>query len=173
MQLFKRIPLTTPLAPHVKVLFVCMGNLCRSPLSQGVLEKLVSDAGLSDMIYVDSAGTHTYYIDYPPDKRAQTAAKKRGYNLSHQRARTAVELDFETFDYVVAMDYDNIDYLNSICPPGKEGKLNLFMEFASNRSLKEIPDPYYGGLSGFERVLDFAEDAGRGLLKEIRMRYRL
>ena len=150
-----------------------MGNLCRSPMSQGVFEKLVSDAGLSNAIYVDSAGTHTYYINHPPDKRAQAAAKKRGYNLSKQRARTAIKHDFETFDYVVAMDYDNFDYLNTISPPGKEEKLSLFMEFADNRDLKEIPDPYYGGLSGFERVLDLAEEAGRGLLKNIRTRYQL
>ena len=84
-----------------------------------------------------------------------------------------IRLDFETFDYVVAMDHDNIAYLNTICPSGNEDKLNLLMEFADNRSLEEIPDPYYGGLSGFERVLDLAEEAGRGLLKEIRSRYRL
>ena len=142
-------------------------------MSQGVFEKLVSDAGLSDVIYVDSAGTHTYYIDYPPDKRAQEAANKRGYDLSQQRARTAIKLDFETFDYIVAMDHENIAYLNTICPSGNEDKLNLFMEFSNNRSFEEIPDPYYGGRSGFERVLDLVEEAGRGLLKEIRTRHRL
>lgn len=159
--------------PLVKVLFVCMGNLCRSPISQGVFEKLVSEAGLSNVIYADSAGTHPYQIDLPPDKRAQAAAKKRDYDLSRQRTRPATNMDFEMFDYLVAMDYANRDYLYSICPSGAEGKLRLFMEFADNRRFDEIPDPYYGGLSGFERVVDLAEDAARGLLSEIRTRYRL
>ncbi len=160
-------------SPHVKVLFVCMGNLCRSPLSQGVFEKLVSDAGLSKMIQVDSAGTHTYYIDSRPDKRAQTIAKKRGYDLSRQRARRLTSFDLENFDYLVAMDRDNMDYLKSNCPPGMESKLRLLMTFTANCGFEEIPDPFYGGLSGFERVVNLIEDAVPGLLNEIRSRYRI
>lgn len=159
--------------PRVKVLFVCMGNLCRSPLSQGVFEKLVADAGLSKLIQVDSAGTHTYYIDSHPDKRAQTIAKKRGYDISRQRARRLTSVDLENFDYLVAMDRDNMDYLKSNCPPGMESKLRLFMTFTADHRLEEIPDPFYGGLSGFERVVNLIEDATPGLVTEIRSRYRI
>ncbi|MCP4409012.1 MAG: low molecular weight phosphotyrosine protein phosphatase [Gammaproteobacteria bacterium] len=157
----------------VKVLFICMGNICRSPTSQGVFEKLVDEASLSDVIYADSAGTHAYHVDEPPDKRAQAAAKNRGYNLSRQRARRASTLDFEEFDYVVAMDYHNLDHLYEVCPPGYERKIKLFMDFASNRGEQEVPDPYYGGRRGFERVLDFVEEAARGLLADIRKNHQL
>lgn len=157
----------------VKVLFVCMGNICRSPTSQGVFEKLVNDAGLASKIRSDSAGTHAYHVDNPPDKRAQAAAKKRGYDLSHQRARRTIALDFEEYDYIMAMDYLNVEHLYEICPPGQEDKIRLFMQFAVNCTQEEVPDPYYGARSGFERVLDLVEEASRGLLAQIRQSHGL
>lgn len=157
----------------VKILFVCMGNICRSPMSQGVFEKLVENAGLSDLIHADSAGTHTYHVNKPPDMRAQTAASKRGYKLSAQRARRAGPADFEEFDYVIAMDFLNIEHLYEICPPGQDHKIKLFMDFAKDRIEEEVPDPYYGARSGFERALDLVEDAAKGLLGEVRQRHRI
>ncbi len=157
----------------VKVLFVCMGNICRSPMGQGVFEKLVDEAGLSERIQVDSAGTHTYHVGEPPDPRALTAAQRRGYSLHTQRARRVTEDDIEQFDYVVAMDYDNLSHLRQICPPGAEQKLVLFMEYAEDLTVREVPDPYYGARSGFERVLDLVEEAARGLLEEIRSQHDL
>ncbi len=157
----------------VKILFVCMGNICRSPMSQGVFEKLVENAGLSGLIHTDSAGTHAYHVNKPPDRRAQTAASKRGYDLSAQRARPASALDFEQFDYVVAMDFLNLEHLYEMCPPGQDFKVKLFMDFAKDRIEEEVPDPYYGAPSGFERVLDLVEDAAKGLLGEIRQRHRI
>lgn len=161
------------MATVVKVLFVCMGNICRSPMSQGVFEKLVENAGLSESIHIDSAGTHAYHVDNPPDKRAQDAASKRGYDLKAQRARRATESDFEEFDYVVAMDFLNLEHLYELCPAGREHKVKLFMDFAESRMEEEVPDPYYGARSGFERVLDLVEDASKGLLGEVRQRYRI
>jgi protein-tyrosine phosphatase len=155
----------------VKVLFVCMGNICRSPTSQAVFEKLVNDAGLAAKIRSDSAGTHAYHVDNPPDKRAQAIAKNRGYDLSHLRARRAEALDFEEYDYIVAMDYLNVEHLHEICPPGHEDKIRLLMQFAVNRAEEEVPDPYYGARSGFERVLDLVEEASRGLLTQIRQHH--
>jgi protein-tyrosine phosphatase len=157
----------------VKVLFVCMGNICRSPTSQAVFEKLVIDAGLVDKIHADSAGTHAYHVDNPPDKRAQAVAKKRGYDLSHLRARRTNALDFEEYDYIVAMDYLNVEHLYEICPPGQEDKVRLLMQFAMNCTEEEVPDPYYGARSGFERVLDLVEEASRGLLAQIRQSHGL
>ena len=150
-----------------------MGNICRSPMSQGVFEKLVEKAGLADIIYADSAGTHAYHVDKPPDRRAQAAASKRGYDLKKQRARRAAVADFEDFDYVVAMDFLNLEHLYEICPPGKEDKVKLFMDFAEDRIEEEVPDPYYGAPSGFERVLDLVEDAAEGLLNDVRQRHRV
>jgi protein-tyrosine phosphatase len=155
------------------VLFVCAGNLCRSPMSQGVFEKLVRDAGLAEKIIVDSAGTHTYYVKSPPDIRAQEVAQQRGYDLSRQRARRVTASDFYEFDYIVAMDDSNFAYLTSICPPDLQHKLSLLMNFASIRLGSEIPDPYYGSRKGFERVLDLIEPAVAGLFRTIRRRHRL
>lgn len=156
----------------VRVLFVCTGNLCRSPSGQGVLEKLVRDAGLSDAIYVDSAGTHAGRGDVP-DQRMQATALQRGYDLSAYRTRPATESDLDAFDYVLAMDQQNFAFLREICPPNMLGKIRLFMEFAPFHSAIEVPDPYFGGLRGFHRVLDLVEDAARGLLQDIRIRYEL
>ena len=156
---------------QVKVLFVCMGNICRSPTAHGVFESLVESEGLAHRIDVDSAGTHAYHIGEPPDRRAQLTAKSRGIDLSKQRARQAEPQDFDEFDYVLAMDRDNYQILNDICPPGSENKLYLFMDFADELDIDEVPDPYYGGAQGFERVFDMVDEAARGLLETIRRRH--
>jgi protein-tyrosine phosphatase len=151
----------------IKVLFCCMGNICRSPTAHGVFQSLVEQAELSHRIDVDSAGTHAYHVGEPPDRRSQETARRRGYDLSTQRARQAGVGDFHEFDYVLAMDRDNLDHLASLCPSGMERKLQLFMSFAPGHS-EEVPDPYYGGARGFETVFDMVEAAARGLLENIR-----
>jgi protein-tyrosine phosphatase len=150
-----------------------MGNICRSPTAQGVFEKLVEAAGLSGLIETDSAGTHAYHVGEPPDRRAQEAAVRRGVALHAQRARRVEDADFESFDYIVAMDYGNMEDLRGMCPPGHEHKLRLLLEFAPELPEMEVPDPYYGGARGFERVLDLVEVAARGLLEELRQRHNL
>jgi protein-tyrosine phosphatase len=157
----------------ISVLFVCMGNICRSPTAQGVFEHLVKSYGLSSRIEIDSAGTHAYHVGEPPDKRAMEAARKRGLELDGQRARRVSEVDFGEFDYVLAMDRDNYDDLLALCPPEHQSKLHLFLQFADEADEDEVPDPYYGGITGFERVLDLIEQAARGLLAEIRQQHRL
>ncbi|MCL4469728.1 MAG: low molecular weight protein-tyrosine-phosphatase [Sulfuricella sp.] len=151
----------------IKVLFVCMGNICRSPTAEGVFRRQVVAAGLSDMIVIDSAGTHDYHIGKPPDSRAQQAALKRGYDLSGLRGRQVAPMDFQEFDYILAMDADNLSYLRKNCPQQQQHKLNLLMEFSGNFSQLKVPDPYYGGAQGFENVLDMVEDAATGLLQKI------
>ncbi|MCG6868009.1 MAG: low molecular weight phosphotyrosine protein phosphatase [Gammaproteobacteria bacterium] len=157
----------------VRVLFVCMGNICRSPMGQGVFERLVREAGLESDVFVDSAGTHAYHIGHPPDTRAQSAAESRGYDIRSQRARQAGDFDISAFDYIVAMDSDNLQHLREMSPPGEEGKIRLLLDFGDGRPGREVPDPYYGGRSGFERVLDLVEQGSRGLLEYIRDRHRL
>lgn len=152
----------------VSVLFVCMGNICRSPTAQGVFENLVREQGLVDRILIDSAGTHAYHIGNPPDQRSQAAARNRGLDLSGQRARKVEVLDFERFDYILAMDRANLEDLLRLAQQEQLERLHLFMRFASRWKVDEVPDPYYGGNSGFERVLDMAEDAAAGLLEHIR-----
>jgi protein-tyrosine phosphatase len=158
---------------RISVLFVCMGNICRSPTAQAVFEHLVKSHGLSSNIEIDSAGTHAYHVGEPPDKRAMQAARKRGLELGGQRARRVSEVDFDEFDYVLAMDRDNYDDLLALCPPEHQSKLYLFLQFADEADEDEVPDPYYGGITGFERVLDLIEQAARGLLAEIRQQHRL
>lgn len=156
----------------IKVLFVCMGNICRSPTAQGIFSALVEQHGLNQHIEVDSAGTHAYHIGNPPDLRAQASALKRGIDLSGLRARRVDKNDFERFDYVLAMDEENYTGLAAICPVLYQDKLKLFMDFASQVKEREVPDPYYGGPGGFERVLDMVQAASEGLLKDIRKRLR-
>lgn len=155
----------------VRVLFVCLGNICRSPTAEGVFRHVVQRASLADYIEIDSAGTHAYHIGEPPDRRAQAAAARRGVDLSGLRGRQATRRDIEEFDYILAMDRENLRNLQAICPPGLEPKLRLFLEFADQRVDKEVPDPYFGGESGFDRVLDMIDDAARGLLEDIRQRH--
>ena len=153
---------------QVKVLFVCMGNICRSPTAQGVFERLVQSQGLADRILIDSAGTHAYHVGNPPDKRSQAAAKNRGLDLSGQRARKVTSEDIEEFDYVLAMDRTNLEDLKDLLAVSQQERVRLFMTFAEHWNVVEVPDPYYGGERGFERVLDMVEDAAAGLLDHIR-----
>jgi protein-tyrosine phosphatase len=155
----------------VRVLFVCLGNICRSPTAEGVFRQVVQQASLADYIDIDSAGTHAYHIGDPPDRRAQAAAARRGVDLSGLRGRQATPRDIEEFDYVLAMDRENLQNLQAICPSGLETKLRLFLEFAGERVEREVPDPYFGGESGFDRVLDMIEDAAQGLLAHIRQHH--
>ncbi len=158
---------------EIKVLFVCMGNICRSPTAQGIFSKLVEDHELDRQIAIDSAGTHAYHVGNPPDMRATEAALRRGIDLTPQRARRVKPEDFVVFDYILAMDQDNYVDLESICPSGQEHKLKLFVEFASGVKGKDVPDPYYGGDTGFERVLDLIETASEDLLKALRKEHSL
>lgn len=155
----------------IKVLFVCMGNICRSPTAEGVFTQLAAQQKLDHLIKVDSAGTHAYHVGNPPDQRAQATALKRNIDLSHQTARRVSVADFEEFDYILAMDMDNLLDLQEICPEEYVGKVQLLLEYASHLDIKEVPDPYYGGPSGFDRVLDMVEIACQGLLKTIRERH--
>ncbi|VAW62257.1 Low molecular weight protein tyrosine phosphatase [hydrothermal vent metagenome] len=156
----------------VNVLFVCMGNICRSPTAEGYFQHVVKQSGLADKIHTDSAGTHAYHIGSPPDNRAQAAASKRGIDLSSLRGRKVEAVDFEKFDYVIAMDDSNFSDLQMVAD-GDANNLFMFLEFAEQFSEKEVPDPYYGGDQGFEHVLDLIEDASNGLLKNIREKYRV
>ncbi len=149
------------------VLFVCMGNICRSPTAEGVFRHLVEQEGLGDRIEIDSAGTHAYHVNEPADRRASAAAARRGYSLDGIRARRVEEADFSRFDYIIAMDRDNLAALEQQVPAEHEVRLHLFLEF-SQAIGDEVPDPYYGGAAGFERVLDLVEDASRGLLARLR-----
>jgi len=157
----------------VKVLFVCMGNICRSPTAEGVFRATVDRAGLGNQIAIDSAGTHAYHIGEPPDTRAQAAARRRGFDLGGLRGRKATSSDFETFDYVLAMDEENFDNLMAICPTGFEKRIQLFLDYAPDRPERSVPDPYFGGDAGFERVLDMIEEASQGLLVHIRETHNL
>lgn len=154
----------------VNVLFVCMGNICRSPMAQGVFEDLLRREGLEDEVFVDSAGTGAWHIGQPPDARAQESADKRGIDLSEQRARRVTPEDCQKFDYLIAMDRDNYEAVSALCR-GSRAEVRLLMEYAPDSSQKEVPDPYYGGPDGFEYVLDLVEEAARGLLDEIRGRH--
>jgi len=152
----------------VKVLFICMGNICRSPTAEGVFRHAVNQAGLTDQIFIDSAGTHAYHVGNPPDQRAQAAAIKRKIDLSSQRARKVEATDFAEFDYVIPMDHSNYSDLQYICPKEHENRISLFLDFANNSNEQEVPDPYYGEGQGFENVLDLVEDAANGLLTSIK-----
>lgn len=152
----------------VRVLMVCMGNICRSPTAHGVLQQRVDEAGLTGRIRVDSAGTHGYHAGEPPDDRAQAHAARRGYDLSRQRARQLLARDFLDFDLVLVMDAANERAARALCPPGQQHKLHRLTAFCTRHAAHEVPDPYYGGADGFEQVLDLVEDACAGLLQQIR-----
>ena len=157
--------------PHVNVVFVCLGNICRSPTAEGVFRAIVEGHGLGPRIGIDSAGTGAYHTGEPADQRAQAAARRRGFDLSTIRARKATAGDFRRFDYVLAMDRENQAALSRICPPGEEHRLSLFLDYAPQLGRRDVPDPYYGGGNGFELVLDLIEAASEGLLADIREKH--
>lgn len=150
-----------------QVLFVCTGNICRSPTAEGIFSKLVSDAGLAHLVSAESAGTHGYHVGEPPDPRAQDAAARRGYDLSGLRARRVLQEDFHRFDLVLAMDREHEAILARMAQPSSGHRLRLMMSYARRFSQDEVPDPYYGGPRSFELVLDMLEDASRGLLETL------
>ncbi len=152
----------------VKVLFVCTGNICRSPTAEGVFRALAAREGLADRISTDSAGTDSYHVGEAPDGRASAAAKARGISLDDLRAHQVRAGDFETFDLVVAMDRGHHSRLSRLCPRGREQRLHLFMRYAPQFGVPDVPDPYYGGADGFEQVLDMIEAGCDGLLGHIR-----
>ena len=152
----------------LNVLFVCMGNICRSPTAHGVFQKMIEDDGLADRIGVDSAGTYAYHVGKKPDSRAISTAKKRGYELSKLRARKISDDDFENFDYILAMDEENLNDLTAQSDEDYSDKIKLLLEYSNSASSLEVPDPYYGGMQGFEIVLDLVEDASRSLLEHIK-----
>lgn len=151
----------------IKVLFVCMGNICRSPTAEASFRAQVEAARLSRFIHIDSAGTHDYHIGSAPDARAQSAGAKRGYNLSRLRGRQVGPRDFIEFDFILAMDMDNLSRLQEQCPDAHAHKVGLFMAYSKNFLEREVPDPYYGGGTGFERVLNMVEDAGLGFIDHL------
>ncbi|MBX2859807.1 MAG: low molecular weight phosphotyrosine protein phosphatase [Vampirovibrio sp.] len=155
----------------VKVLFVCMGNICRSPSAHGVFLDLLAQHQLSNLVEVDSAGTHAYHVGEPPDPRSQVFAQKRGFDLSALRARRVDPEDYFIYDYILAMDQANMDILIRECPREHMEKVQLFLTYAPEVSETEVPDPYYGGERGFDHVLDLVEAASQGLLEHIRQHH--
>ncbi|MEH6825180.1 MAG: low molecular weight protein-tyrosine-phosphatase [Motiliproteus sp.] len=152
------------------MLFVCLGNICRSPTAQGVLLKQVRERRLESRITVDSAGTAAFHIGAAPDHRSIRVAAGRGYDLSPLRARRVRAEDFHRYDYILAMDSENLSSLQSIAPAESRAQLRLFLDFSSQHKFTEVPDPYYGGARGFDLVLDLIEDASRGFLDQLRSR---
>lgn len=151
----------------VAVLFVCTGNICRSPTAEAIFRKIVADAGLGEAILADSAGTHAYHVGEPPDSRARAAASRRGYDMSGLRAKKVERTDFDRFDLILAMDGEHRSFLEGLRSPAAEGQVKLIMSYARRFAEKEVPDPYYGGPQGFERVLDMLEDSAQGLLETL------
>lgn len=162
-------PTTISLLPEVgfSVLFLCMGNICRSPTAHGVFRQKIQQAGLSHKVFVTSAGTHNYHPGEPPDRRSQHAAGQRGYDISDLRARQLSEHDFEQHDLLLAMDWDNLALAEQRCPPAHRRKLRRLTEFCRRHDAAVVPDPYYGGETGFQQVLDLIEDACDGLLEHV------
>jgi protein-tyrosine phosphatase len=151
-----------------RVLMVCLGNICRSPTAEAVLRKKVHEAGLDERIEVDSAGTADYHVDSPPDRRAVAHGERRGLKMKHLRGRQVSRDDFDRFDFILAMDDDNLADLQSIRPAGSRAKLALLMSYAPEAGSREVPDPYYGGAEGFERVLTLTESAADGFIAFVR-----
>ena len=154
----------------VSVLFVCMGNICRSPIAQGVLENAIRDEGLEAEISVDSAGTGSWHVGEPPDARAQESAKRRGYELDSQRARRLEPEDCQRFDYILVMDEENYSKVSALCRRSG-AEVRFLLDYAPDPPMREVPDPYYGGPEGFDHVLDLVESAVEGLLDDIRERH--
>jgi len=150
-----------------RILFVCTGNICRSPTAEGVARTLAQKLGLDEAFEFDSAGTHGFHVGDPPDPRTMAAALRRGYDLAPLRARRVTDFDFIRFDHVIAMGRDHLDWLQRACPPLYRDKLGLLLEFSRRFEEDEVPDPYYGGVDGFERVLDLVEEAAQQLIREL------
>jgi len=151
----------------ISVLFVCLGNICRSPTAHAVFERKAQERGLASVIDVDSAGTGDWHLGAPPDRRATAAAAERGYDLSALRARQVTQADFNQFDYMLAMDSSNLSDLSKLAPQYSRTNLSLLLDYAPDSPVREVPDPYYGGNDGFARVLDMVEDACDSLLDHI------
>lgn len=151
----------------VQVLFVCLGNICRSPMAEGVFRQLVTEAGLGNVVSADSAGTGPWHVGEPPDKRAEATAARHGIHIGHQRARQIAADDFTTFDYVLAMDGENLKKLLLAAPRDHQDHVKLLLNFRTPDKGGDVPDPYYGGLGGFEDVFMLVQDAARELLLHI------
>ena len=157
----------------MRILFVCLGNICRSPTAEAVFRKKVEEAGLSAAIQMDSCGTAGYHIGEPPDQRTMQAARQRGFDMSMLRGRQVAAADFDHFDLILAMDHANLRELQRQADAGQQHKIQLFLQYGSGAiSEQEVPDPYYGGPAGFERVLDLVEDACDGLLEHVKTAHR-
>jgi protein-tyrosine phosphatase len=155
----------------IRVLFVCMGNICRSPSAEGVFRNDVEAGGFHDYVEVASAGTHDYHVGAPADRRSHAAAGNRGIDLGGHRAQHLTRQDFDIYDYIVVMDDANYRHVMKMCPPGHAEKVHYFMDFAPQLGVREVPDPYHGGPEGFDHVLDLIEAASVGLLSDIRERH--
>ncbi|MBO6518970.1 MAG: low molecular weight phosphotyrosine protein phosphatase [Rhodospirillales bacterium] len=155
----------------VRVLFVCLGNICRSPTAEGVFRDLVRREGLVDLIVTDSCGTGGWHAGDPPDSRACAEAESRGIEIRDLRARQVRKDDFGSFDYVLGMDDGNIQNLLAMCPPEFTDRVKLFLSFAPEVGRHDVPDPYYGGPDGFRKVFDMIDKASHGLLADIRTRH--
>ena len=153
--------MTSQTLTHYHLLFICMGNICRSPTAEGVFRQLVQQSGLTQHLTIDSAGTHNYHPNSPPDPRSQQHAARRGYDLSPLRARQLHDQDFEKFDLLLVMDWDNLALTEERCPPEHTRKLRRMTEFCIKHDASVIPDPYYGDSNGFDHVLDLIEDASK------------
>jgi protein-tyrosine phosphatase len=150
------------------VLFVCMGNICRSPMAEGAFRSQLLNHGLESLFDTDSAGTHGYHTGASPDQRAQESALRRGIDISSLRCRTVEPEDYVRFDHILAMDQDNLEWLLKNAPEIQHDKIQLLLDFSLNHPGADVPDPYYGPPKGFERVLDLIEDGAQGLLTSIR-----
>ena len=154
--------------PRQAVLFVCLGNICRSPTAEGVFRAALVQMGLGEQVFADSAGIGDWHVGSPPDRRAIQAARRRGYDLTSLRGRQVAPADFTRFGWILAMDLSNLRVLEGMRPPAFDGHLGLFLDLAPGAPVREVPDPYYGGPDGFERVLDLVEQASPELIARIR-----
>lgn len=162
----------------IKILFVCLGNICRSPTAEGVFRHKLNQAGIRDgylgNIFIDSAGTGAWHVGSPPDKRSREMALKYGVSLEDLRARKITRQDFNDYDYILGMDQENVRNMKAICPPDQKHKISLLMEYAENcPGITEVPDPYSGGLEGFDRVFDIIDRGSEGFLKYIQAHHTL
>ncbi|HEY6656009.1 MAG TPA: low molecular weight protein-tyrosine-phosphatase [Methyloceanibacter sp.] len=157
---------STAMATH-RILFVCLGNICRSPMAEGVFRRVAEEEGLIDRFEIDSAGLGDWHIGQAPDHRAQKAARSRGVDISDQSARQVVDEDFDRFDLLLVMDRSNYAELKARAPHEARAKIRPFLDFAPHVGTRDVPDPFFGGAEGFDRALDLIEAAARGLLASL------